>query len=132
MPLTSLSVNEIFDPDRVDGIYNKNPSESSAAIALDRCTNYGVVCLELLEHLYEKLYMQRLQNPNETQWRYRILHNSSIISVKQSTDSKVLLKIGLPEKKEAEEDRHDEEDLEVDYIFAATGYRRDVHEDMLS
>lgn len=132
MILTSLSVNEIFNPDRVDGIYNKKTSERAAAIALDRCTNYGVVRLELLEHLYEKFYMQRLQNPDETQWRCRILHNRSVISAKQSADSEVLLKIGLPENKRAEEDRHDEEDLEVDYVFVATGYKRNAHEDMLS
>src|ERR1700722_3998701 len=93
------SVNEIFDPDRVEGIYNQNAPDRAAAIALDRGTNYGVVRLELLEHLYEKLYMQRLRNPDETQWPAQILPNRAVLSASQSSDSKIILKLGLTKEK---------------------------------
>ena len=121
------SVNEIFDPDRVDGIYNQNASERAAAIALDRGTNYGVVRLELLEHLYEKLYMQRLRNSDESKWPARILANHTVLSASQSKDSRVILKLRSPKQHAITE-----EELEVDYIFTATGYRRNAHEEMLS
>jgi L-ornithine N5-oxygenase len=76
--------------------------------------------------------MQRLRNSDETQWRCRILPNRVIISAKNSADSGVVLKLDLPENRRAEEDQHYEEDLEVDYVFTATGYRRNAHEDILS
>ena len=126
--LMRISVNEIFDPDRVDGIYNQNSSERAAAIALDRGTNYGVVRLELLEHLYEKLYMQRLQNPDEKQWKCRIIPNRTVLSASQGPDSTVTLKLGAPNPKEGQDE---EDELEVDYVFTATGYLRNAHEDML-
>jgi L-ornithine N5-monooxygenase len=125
------SVNEIFDPDRVEGIYNQNAPDRAAAIALDRGTNYGVVRLELLEHLYEKLYMQRLRNPDETQWPAQILPNRAVLSASQSSDSKIILKLGLTKEK-GQERTSDEEDLEVDYVFAATGYRRNAHQEILT
>jgi L-ornithine N5-oxygenase len=124
-------VNEIFDPDRVDGMYSQNSSDRAAAIALDRRTNYGVVRLELLEHLYEKLYMQRLRNSDEKKWRCRIIPNRTVISAMQSADSGVVLKLSLPRNKRSEDGQH-EEDLEVDHVFTATGYQRNAHEDMLS
>jgi L-ornithine N5-oxygenase len=126
------SVNEIFDPDRVDGIYNQKADDRAAAIALDRGTNYGVVRLELLEHLYEKLYMQRLKNPDDTQWRCRIISNRTVVSAKQSSESGLILKLASPEEKRREGSPDFEEDLEVDYVFTATGYRRNAHEEMLS
>jgi L-ornithine N5-oxygenase len=112
-----ISVNEIFDPDRVDGIYNQDPSERAAAIAQDRGTNYGVVRLELLEQLYEKLYMQNLRYSDESKWPARILSNRTVLSASQSTDSKVLLKLG------SQDIAITAEELEVDYVFTATGYQ---------
>lgn len=111
----------------MDGIYAQDPSERAAAIAMDRGTNYGVVRLTLLEHLYEKMYIQRLQNPDETQWRCRIISNRTVISASQSSNSSVLLRLG-------ESDRNSlvEEDLEADHVFTATGYVRNAHENMLS
>jgi L-ornithine N5-oxygenase len=42
------------------------------------------------------------------------------------------LKLGVPEEKRRQQDINVEEDLEVDYVFTATGYLRNAHEDMLS
>jgi L-ornithine N5-oxygenase len=123
-------VNEIFDPDRVDGIYSQNPTERAAAIALDRGTNYGVVRLELLEHLYQKQYMQRLENADESQWRCRIIPNRTVISALQSSNSAVLLRLGEPDESKRQETG--EEELVVDYVFTATGYVRNAHENMLA
>lgn len=132
LALTFTSVNEIFDPEQVNGIYSQDPAERAAAIALDRGTNYGVVRLELLEHLYEKLYMQRLRNSDDKQWKARIIPKRVVLSAEQSSDSGIKLNLGLPDNMRAVAGQQVEEDLEVDYVFTATGYKRNAHENMLS
>jgi len=123
-------VNEIFDPERVDGIYAQPSTERAAALALDRGTNYGVVRLSLLEHIYEQLYMQRLTTPSESRWRARIIPNRTVISASQLTDSGILLR--LADTIESKRLDGEEEEVEVDYVFTATGYLRKAHEGMLS
>lgn len=71
--------------------------------------------------------MQSLRNPDETTWSARILTNRTVLSTSQTADSKTILKLGLPR-----DGARVEEELEVDYIFTATGYRRNAHEEMLS
>jgi L-ornithine N5-oxygenase len=70
--------------------------------------------------------MQRLRNPDESTWRCRILPNREVKSAAAGQNSSVILKLGSP----AENSQADEE-LEVDYVFTATGYRRNAHEAML-
>ena len=82
--------------------------------------------------MYEKLYMQRLRNPDASQWRCNIISNRTIITASQFSNSSVVLKLGVPEEKRRQQDINVEEDLEVDYVFTATGYLRNAHEDMLS
>lgn len=127
-------VNEIFDPDRVDGIYSQDPVLRASALALDRGTNYGVVRLTLLEHLFEKLYMQRLRSSNPNQWRANILTNRQVLSASQSKDSSVKLRLGEVQRHAGGilSGEEGEEELEVDYVFTATGYKRNVHEEILS
>ncbi|KAF4634117.1 hypothetical protein G7Y89_g3993 [Cudoniella acicularis] len=119
-------VNEIFNPDRVSKIYNQSPTSRAEALALDRGTNYGVVRLTLLEHLYEKLYMQRVLNADESTWRCRIVPNRAVLSASQTNGSSILLKL-----KEVEAEKEEQLELEADYVFAATGYVRNAHEEML-
>ncbi|RDL30816.1 uncharacterized protein BP5553_10161 [Venustampulla echinocandica] len=125
-------VNEIFDPDRVDEIYNQTPSERADALALDRGTNYGVVRLELLEHLYERLYMQRLRNQDESTWRCRIITNRVVLAASQSPSSNgVILKLVANRENKADVNGGEEE-IEADYVFTATGYERNAHADIIS
>jgi len=76
--------------------------------------------------------MQRLRNPDASQWRCNIISNRTIITASQFSNSSVVLKLGVPEEKRRQQDINVEEDLEVDYVFTATGYLRNAHEDMLS
>lgn len=127
-PTNKNSVNEIFDPDRVDGIYTTPASKRAAQIALDKGTNYGVVRLSLLEHLYEAAYMQRLRQPDPSKWRCQILSQRSVVSAANTKSGAVSLQLGsYPSDLEV----GTTEELEVDYVFVATGYRRDAHEEML-
>jgi len=93
---------------------------------MDQATNYGVVRLSLLEYLYERLYAQRLNTPDESTWPCQILPNRIVTSASQTENSGISLKLGLPGLDGVMEE------LEVDYVFTATGYKRDAHEEMLA
>jgi L-ornithine N5-oxygenase len=132
------SVNEIFDPDRVLQIFSLPPELRAAAISQDKSTNYSVVRLELLEHIYEKLYMQRLDEPDPKKWRCQIIPNRIIQHAAQSdTDSRLRLKLADSrnfgsDPGAANPHRLEDEFLDVDYVFVATGYTHDAHESILA
>jgi L-ornithine N5-oxygenase len=122
-------VNEIFDPDRVDGMYNTPAAVRAAQIALDKGTNYGVVRLNLIEHLYDQQYLQRIRESDSSKWRCQILNKRSVLAATNSKSGSIILSLGVyPEEEGAP---NSEEDLEVDYVFVATGYKRNAHEDIL-
>jgi L-ornithine N5-oxygenase len=74
--------------------------------------------------------MQRLESSDESKWRCRIIPHRTIISASQTSNSSVVLRLGDPE--ESKRENTGSEEMEVDYVFTATGYVRNVHEDMLS
>ncbi|KAF4550874.1 L-ornithine N(5)-monooxygenase-like protein [Elsinoe fawcettii] len=122
-------VNEIFDPERVDGIYATPAQQRTAQIMQDKATNYGVVRIELLEHIYEELYTQRITIGNdEAEWPRRILPNKLVEGAVEQGDAIRLAVRGTDEKGEAHGEK---EDMEVDLVFVASGYERDMHEWML-
>ncbi|KAF2205601.1 L-ornithine 5-monooxygenase (L-ornithine N(5)-oxygenase) [Delitschia confertaspora ATCC 74209] len=133
-------VNEIFNPSRVDCTYNRSPELRAQTLALDKNTNYGVVRLNLIERIYEGLYLQKIkygQSPEaEQQWPHRILPYRSILDVENSPviadgirlrlqDSSPKYLSGVPNASDKEEV------LDVDVVFVATGYKRDFHETLL-
>ena len=159
--LYACSVNEIFDPDRVDEIYNQPAQVREASIHRDRGTNYSVVRLELLEKIYEHLYIQRLRSSNQSsnsspvsatkaeRKRNEILPNRHVIRVEDSpivpNGLRILLKNNKNDlvKKEQnaqngsswangyQEEEEEGEVLDVDVVLVASGYRRNAHEDIL-
>lgn len=108
-----------------------------------KATNYGVVRLGLIETLFEMMYDQkRTVGHDETQWPHRIMGGRKIVGVEEQGDH-VTLRVrqalpgdvtleadGLVEE-EAETLDSEDEELDVDLIVAATGYRRMAHIDML-
>ena len=131
-----ISVNEIFDPDRVDTVFRQSAKERKAAIELDRGTNYGVVRLELLEHIYASMYAQRLMEPNENLWQHRILSNRIVERIVEDgayTGREQSLGVCIGDfKKSTKQDPNDSgEMLYVDAVILATGYKRDAHDDLL-
>jgi L-ornithine N5-oxygenase len=74
-------VNEVFDPSRVDGLFQLPPHIRRDMISRDKATNYGVVRQDLLEQLYSFLYSQSVVTPDPKDWKHRILNLSEIISV---------------------------------------------------
>jgi thioredoxin reductase len=111
-------VNEVFDPDRVDGIFQQQPDVRAKGIALDRATNYSVVRLELLEHLYQRLYSQRLQIPNPEDWKIHIKTNRRVVKVTESAERRLLLKLQKLIDEQSGED--EAEELAFDAVFVGT------------
>ena len=131
------SVNEIFDPERVSRIFSLPPELRAASIAQDKSTNYSVVRLELLERIYEKLYMQRLDEPDPRKWRCQIMPNRVIRQASKSADDgRIHLRLNDPRlfitNSNTESNPEKDDVLEVDYLFTATGYTHDAHESILA
>lgn len=119
-------VNEIFDPDRVDGIYAQPTEERHTSLLLDRGTNYGVVNPALLKNIYEKLYIQQISPASAVGGKAHILKGRTVMHACTVPNSKrILLTLGDTM------DLKQKETLEVDHIFVATGYSWDAHEGLL-
>lgn len=101
----------------------------------NRLTNYGVVRLELLEHLYNRLYGQRIHEPDESQWRLRLLFNKEVVAVTQPSDStsdsdprRRPIQLQLRDVRNRTEIVSPEP---FDLVVVSTGYSRNAHEAML-
>lgn len=126
-------VNEVFDPDRVDDTFAQDPAVRAEAIKLDKATNYGVVRLELLEHMYDCLYTQRLQyGDDEQHWPQRLLNYREVERTTDLPDNRVRLHIRNDTARYRRAKSSTSETLDVDLVMIASGYRRDKHEELLS
>ncbi|KAF2115716.1 L-ornithine 5-monooxygenase (L-ornithine N(5)-oxygenase) [Lophiotrema nucula] len=133
-------VNEIFNPGRVDSTYSRAPALRSTSIKEDKGTNYGVVRINLLEHIYETLYTQRVRYGNtseaEEQWPHRILPYRLVTDVQQSPAIKDGIRLTVQDQSplylsDLPNTQERQEILDVDAVFVATGYHRDLHETLL-
>ncbi|KAI5301753.1 hypothetical protein KEM55_001532, partial [Ascosphaera atra] len=112
-------VNEIFDPESVDGFFNQPPEVRKQQLEENKLTNYSVVRLGLLEHIYDKIYRQKFLNPDPSTWALRIFNERSILGEKQLSNGK--LQIELQNVKTGEKEWRDQE---FDLVILATGYQR--------
>ncbi|KAI2715377.1 hypothetical protein CBS147332_5031 [Penicillium roqueforti] len=120
-------VNEIFNPERVDKFYEMSAEERKKRIAIEKATNYSVVRLELIESIYNDMYLQRVENPDETQWQQRILAETKVARIEHHNASN-RMRIHVKSVKNENEGK---EVLDVDALMVATGYLRDAHEELL-
>ena len=126
-----FSVNCVFNPEFVDNMFPKTAKYRHNLLTEARATNYGVVRLELIEQLYERMYDQRRElGTDETTWPHRILGGRQITSIDTSSDT---LRIKVQEVPDSEADcaASSEMTIEADLVVAATGYQRDAHVNML-
>lgn len=78
------------------------------------------------------IYEQRIRNPSEETWQHRILPFRHITRVEDlPCNNRVRLYIRNDSSSPGENDCSQEETLDVDAVFAATGYIRNAHEKML-
>ncbi|KAF1351604.1 L-ornithine 5-monooxygenase (L-ornithine N(5)-oxygenase) [Lizonia empirigonia] len=122
-------VNEIFNPSRTEVTYNRDPALRAQTLLEDKGTNYGVVRINLLEHIYETLYLQRIKYGNsreaEEQWPHNILpyrRDGIRLHVRDQSPLYFSEVPGAGEEKQI---------LDVDAVFVATGYLRNLHETLL-
>ncbi|KAF6802256.1 l-ornithine n5-oxygenase [Colletotrichum sojae] len=128
-------VNSIFNPSYVDELHPKSQAYRRSLIKEAKATNYGVVRLALIDHLYEMLYHQkRLLGTDERKWPHRMLFGRNIVQVSEGKDSD-RLQIHVRSIEHGEDgiigQLPGDELLDVDLIVAATGYQRSAHLDML-
>ena len=119
-------VNEIFDPEHVDRFYDVDDEHRIQTLKADKATNYSVVRLELLEHIYQTFYEQRIETVNEKDWPHKILFSTEVTEATLLGDNE-----GLRLSLTSTSGQHTGT-LEVDAVITATGYQRDAHEDMLT
>ena len=124
----------------MDSTFARAPALRTSTIIEDRNTNYGVVRLNLLEHIYETLYTQRIRYGNspaaEEQWPHRILPYRYVVDVEGSPVVKDGIRLHVRDQSplylsDAPHTEEKREILDVDVVFVATGYYRDLHETLL-
>ncbi|OTB09391.1 hypothetical protein M426DRAFT_78714 [Hypoxylon sp. CI-4A] len=129
-------VNSIFNPSFVDSLYQRSAEDRFSLLEGARSTNYGVVRLELIERLYERMYDQRRElGTDERKWPHRIFSSTDIVGLDTKGDQ-LQLKIrplGATQPtirgftNEGILNGTTEDVLDVDLIVAATGYQRKLH-----
>ncbi|KAI4712062.1 L-ornithine N(5)-monooxygenase [Alternaria sp. Ai002NY15] len=133
-------VNEIFNPSRTDCTYARAPKLRATTLLEDKGTNYGVVRLPLLEHIYETLYLQRIRHGNspaeEENWPHRIMPYRRVTDVTDSPVRPGGVRLQVQDTSplyfsECAGAQERQETLDVDAVFVATGYHRDLHETLL-
>ncbi|KKK17851.1 hypothetical protein P175DRAFT_0463389 [Aspergillus ochraceoroseus IBT 24754] len=126
-------VNELFNPERVDKFYGMSTEERQRSLKADKATNYSVVRLELIEEIFNDMYLQRVKNPDETQWQHRILPGRKITRIEHH-GPKSRMRVHVKAVKEGNDSivGDGKEVLEVDALMVATGYFRNAHEQLLS
>lgn len=88
--------------------------------------------LQLIEQLYETMYHQkRLLGVDERKWPHRILAGREIIKVDDKGDQLRIKVALLPVDGVLDGPLFEEEDLDVDLVVCATGYKRTAHVDIL-
>ncbi|POR38694.1 L-ornithine N(5)-monooxygenase [Tolypocladium paradoxum] len=126
-------VNSVFNPEYIDSLFPKPARYRNNLLTEARATNYGVVRLNLIEELYERMYDQRRElGADEKQWPHRILGGRQITSIEPRGEA-MELKVQHVQDGALEGfvDAADEETLEADLVIAATGYQRNAHVEML-
>ena len=124
-------VNEIFDPERVEDVYHQSPDVRARELHKDKGTNYSVVRLELLEHIYSMLYSYRIRYRSEEEWPQQILTHRTVTGVEPCKGHGLRLHIRNESGTYSAAKQSGNETLDVDLVVVASGYRRDAHEDML-
>lgn len=126
-----FSVNEVFDPERVDTFYDL-PSETRQNLNFcDKATNYGVVRTELLDRLYGNMYHQRLHEPDQSKWQFKIVAWREVIGPERCPDDgddyhRLRLKL-----KNTSNGDISMSESSFDLVILGTGYVRNGHETLL-
>ncbi|WP_197027566.1 lysine N(6)-hydroxylase/L-ornithine N(5)-oxygenase family protein [Marinobacterium lacunae] len=106
-------VNEIFNPEYTDYLYDRQDSQRQSLMEEYRNTNYSVVDMPLLETLFQWRYQQQITG--ET--RLSFMFDTRVEQV-EARDNGLQLALSSGESTAMQT-------LDVDLVILATGYRRD-------
>ncbi|OAP63709.1 hypothetical protein AYL99_02936 [Fonsecaea erecta] len=121
-------VNEVFNPEAVDAFFEQPDDIRAENVKKNKATNYSVVRLELLEKLYDDLYIQGIKQPDKRLWQHQIL---PLREISEFVDNGPNEQLSLILTDLNPSNSNGREKLSVDVVVLATGYRRDAHVDML-
>jgi len=113
-------VNEIFNSRHVDIVYAQTAEARARMIEDFSDTNYAVVDVDLIEKIYELLYVQQVSGEH----RHALLRNRQIVRVAGRTHGVHLTTL------DALTGAH--ETRRYDAVILATGYERDAHKRLLT
>ncbi|MGF1849448.1 lysine N(6)-hydroxylase/L-ornithine N(5)-oxygenase family protein [Vibrio lentus] len=113
-------VNEVFDPEFTDHMYESTQEQRDHILSRFSATNYSVVDTEELNAIYELLYLQKVTGEGDHQ--HLRCHDIQEVAMK---DDKVALRLNDTINKIQAWN-------EYDAIILATGYRYDEFNQMLS
>jgi L-ornithine N5-monooxygenase len=113
-------VNEIFNAEYTDYIFKHTDAERASLIEEFMNTNYAAPDLELVEKVFNALYLQRVRGRE----RLRFLRRREIVNAHADQSC---VRLGLKDY-----DTGGESSLPYDAIILATGYTRKQHESLLS
>ncbi|KAK9324493.1 L-lysine 6-monooxygenase (NADPH-requiring)-domain-containing protein [Lipomyces orientalis] len=120
-------VNEIFNPEAVDGIYSLSDDRRRAMFDEYKSTNYSVVRSDLLETLYAIAYEQKLPGRTTRLGIKNLQIVEDVCVIDKQGAEKVILKL---------RDQYNSghiETAEYDFVIAATGYDKSaIFTDLLS
>ncbi|EXJ88438.1 L-ornithine N5-oxygenase [Capronia coronata CBS 617.96] len=121
-------VNEVFNPEAVDTFFEQPEDVRYHTLKRNKATNYSVVRLELIEKIYDDLYLQGIKQPDKTQWQHQVMPTREVTAVAEDPVTK---KLSLTLTNLDPLSNMSQETLAFDAVVLATGYRRDAHIDML-
>lgn len=82
--------------------------------------------------MYSDLYAQRLKYSREDQWPHQILNHSTVTGWENLPNDRIALHVCRGDScDDPKGETARNSILEADVVIAATGYRRDAHEDLL-
>lgn len=119
-------VNEVFNPEAVDTFFEQPPDYRSRTLAKNKATNYSVVRLELIEKIYDDLYLQSIRHPDQREWQHQILPLRDITGFSEN-GKRLTLKLTNLDPLSG----NSTESMSFDALILATGYRRDAHNELL-
>ncbi|SEN93662.1 L-ornithine N5-oxygenase [Duganella sp. CF517] len=113
-------VNEVFNPDFVDHMFSRSPSERSDMLREFRHTNYACPDMDLIQQIYKVFYEQKVADSE----RHRFLRRHEIRSVRADADG-IQLTLHDNNHQRTVTNRYDA-------VVLATGYQRAHHKTVLA
>lgn len=113
-------MNEIFNAEHTDYIYNRPPAERAGLLSDAWHTNYSAPDVELIERIYNVFYQQQVTR----QARHQLRRRCQVDAVDADAQGVALTL--------SSRDSHRSETVRYDAVILATGYVRDHHKQLLA